>query len=308
MNNGVKVSELIDKTQERWQATWLKNAFENGRRSPSIRPLREIVGDDREAIIICGSGPSLMNDIEKLKSDPSIIIANHSNLGTLLYYNIIPDFVIVADANEIITERLKPLFNNGELKMARIPTYILPTHASPKLVDLLQDHGCDMYFYPNIARKLTNDASCDFYNTVLQFLTPSLDYEKDGQTVTDCIVQAGCVVNAALLFSMYLLINKTKDVKEIYFSGADFSYPMHTARCPTVVFLPDGSAKLDLAPDFDPEPPRFCLNGLLTDENQLAYYRDFRFIVSVFREEFPNIRLYTTTKNFISDFLDVKAF
>ena len=59
--------------------------------------------------------------------------------------------------------------------------------------------------------------------------------------------------------------------------------------------------------EFDPTPPRFKLNGLLTDDNQFAYYKDLRFIVSVMRQDFPEVKLFTTTRNFISDFLDVKA-
>jgi hypothetical protein len=241
-----------------------------------------------------------------LKVDPSIIIANHSNLATLLYFDIAPDFVMIADANEVIYERLVPVFKN--FAGANLPIFVLPTHVPPKIVDLLTAYRCEMYFYPNIARKPQQSASADFYNSILTMLTPSLEYEKDGQMLTDCIVQAGCVSNASLLFAMYLIFNKAKDVKEVYFSGVDFSFPDDKARCATIVYGPENDEPtLDVEPSFDPEPPRFRLNGLLTDDNQFAYYKDLRFIISVMRQDFPDVKAYTTSKNFISDFLEVKA-
>jgi hypothetical protein len=306
MNEGPMIFQTVDNSMANWKMKWIRNAYLNGLRSPAIKPLSALPDDDRESIVICGSGPSLMKDIERLKVCPSIIVANHSNLATLLYFDIWPDFVIVADANEAIAKRLRPVFAN--LPRLLEAKFILPTHCPPALVDVLEAAGQDMYFYPNIARKPQNSSEMDFYNDVLRMLTPSLDrLDEAGVKVQDCLVQAGCVTNAALIFSMYLIESKAKGIREIYFSGCDFSYPDGKARCPLVVYGPEShEPELVESPDFDPTPERYELNGLLTDDNQFAYYRDLRFIVSVMRQDFPDVAHYTTTWNFISDFLPIK--
>jgi hypothetical protein len=107
---------------------------------------------------------------------------------------------------------------------------------------------------------------------------------------------------------MYLIVKKAQGISEVYFSGVDFSFPDNEARCATIAYGQENQEPmLNTEPEFDPTPPRFKLNGLLTDDNQFAYYKDLRFIVSVMRQDFPDVKLFTTTKNFISDFLDVKA-
>ena len=110
------MSRNIDLTGSRWMVEWILNARQNGLLNPPIRSMHDLEPDERTEAIVCGSGPSLNDDLDALAKTPAIIIANHSNLSTLLYFHIRPDFVLITDSGEATFERIKVACSHFDVK------------------------------------------------------------------------------------------------------------------------------------------------------------------------------------------------
>ena len=292
-------------------AGWLKHAIQNGRKElVDIDKMEVNLGIKR--IIVCGTGPSLDTDIDKLKeihdNDPHTwIMSNHSNTSTLLFYGIVPDLVSVVDSQELTLTRFKrDIFPSFSEAMRRRKTkFIMPTHIQPQLVDLIQKFKFELYFYMAFLRIYDPaDAFPNFFNDILGFVTqPSI------QTTT---LQAGCVSNASVLncFTMKLA-GILPNLEEVICSGVDYAYPHGITRCTQITWN-------ERKENFDVEKNvtflgsnigKVYYNGLLTSEDQVSYYRDLRFLALNMKLEDESLpfRMFTSQQNFISDFLEVKA-
>jgi len=298
-----------DLTLQTFAAQWLSNAIVNGQKL-FVEDLDRIHAFPKaERIIVCGTGPSLNNDFAALKSasddERTVLIANHSNLATLLYHEIVPDLVVITDSQEPTFLRLKrdvmPHFKGA---MRRKHTcFILPTHAHPELVNLIDKNRFPVYMFHSILSG--DDPFRKLYNDTLA--------NACGQGLKTFCLQAGSVSNASVLICNALhLLDKIPNVSSVILSGVDYSYPNGITRCEQVVWV-------DALRDFEVcEKPEFLgkeirivkYNGLHTSEEQVAYYKDLRFIywnmienVKPGQEPF---KLYTSQVNFLSDFLPVR--
>ena len=113
--------------------------------------------------------------------------------------------------------------------------------------------------------------------------------------------------NASVIFALYLALNG-QPLKSVYLSGVDFSFPNGFNRCSTVRYDDDGRCIVEKNPPRHPnDPPLMKIAGLDTDIVQFAYYNDLKYIVSSLASMEPKLfDLFTTSQNFIADFLEVK--
>jgi len=305
-----------DMTRPHFTGTWIRNAILNGR-NRYIQDLEHIpafpIADE---ILICGTGPSLNKDFIAIRTrimnkakNQMLIIANHSNLSTLLYEGIVPHMVVVADSGDPTFLRIKrdvlPHFKSV-LRHAGT-AFIMPTHAHPKLIDILLDAKMSVFYFLSLFRNETDDEFNNFYNQALFAAA-----EPEREAVHTCILQAGSVTNAAVLVCNALkMLNKIPLVTDVRLTGVDYSYPHGITRCRQVTWNSE-------VKDFDVEDEpvflgeeilRVKCNGLPTSEEQLAYYRDLRFInknlVEMVKPEERVFNISTTQDNFIADFLPV---
>lgn len=312
----MSVDQVNDMTRSHFSAQWLKNAVANGRLT-TFEDLEHIHSfpDARQAII-CGTGPSLNKDFDALQAiaaDPkqrhTLIVANHSNLATLLFKGIVPHLVVIADSGDPTLLRLKrdvlPHFKSDLKRQHTI--FILPTHAHPDLVRLLLVFHMPIYYYLSLFRILEGDTQGKLYNdAVFAAVEPFKEVQHT------CILQAGSVSNASVLVCNALkLLGKAPLLDEVRLSGVDYSYSGYITRCMQVAWSAEER-------DFDVEEfPTYLgeeirkvkYNGLVTSEEQVAYYRDLRFIYwNLVEQVKPEDRIFnitTTTDNFVSDFLPV---
>ena len=299
----------VDLRNLAWHLEWIINARSNGLLDPPIRSVHDLVSDgidERDELVVCGSGPSLDNDLDKLTCNPAVIVANHSNLATLLYFNVRPDYVLITDAGSATYERLArdvlPHFDTSFIR------FILPTHTSPKLVELLRAYSIEPYFFVNLATSIAQTEEQNRYNDILQAMTPSLSYlDANGNSMVPAMVQCGCVSNASLIFAVFLALNG-QPLKRVYLSGVDFSFPNGFNRCTTVRYEDDRCIVEKNPPRHPNDPPLMKLAGLDTDIVQFAYYNDLKFIASNLASMSPKLfDIYTTSQNFIADFLEVRG-
>lgn len=309
------LTQSIDLTGKRWHTEWLTNARLNGILDPPIQSIHDLFFyDTYHDLIICGSGPSLTGDLARIKYRSDIdclVIANHSNLATLFYHDIRPSYCMITDAGEGTLKRLRDDVLPNWPDACRNIDFILPTHMRTDLVQLLRSNGCEPFFFPQISQTTSVDVDkidvAEQYNSILLTMTPSLKYIEDAQEITDCLTQSGCVSNASIIFSMFLKLHKAP-LERVYLSGVDYSFPNGQNRCQNVTWN-KALNEFDVInnPDrHEKDPPLLYLNGLATDPVQFEYYKDCRYIAQDIKVN-EYFDLFTTTKNFLSDFLDVKA-
>lgn len=297
----------VDVTGQLWYKTWLRNTKTNvavhsiDGYMPSID---DIMFDNRD-MIICGSGPSLDLDINKLYSNSSCIIANHSNFLTFIANDIVPNFIMIIDANEIICENLRLALTSKKVQDAlnHCDGFILPTHIDPEIPNLLKLYSIPFYFFISRSEALKGFEAQDLFNFVLDELAfDALARGLDGEKVVASLPQAGCVVNACVLLAYYANMIRDAKISRVTLSGCDFSYPSNKNHCTRYSVNDDGQLYvLDPAPIPD---TAYHLGGFVTDPQQYLYYSDLRFIASVIKRE-KVFELVTSRNNFISDFLPV---
>lgn len=303
----------IDLTGKRWHIEWLSNARQNGMLDPPIQSINNLFHyDNFEDLILCGSGPSLTADLAKIKARSEIdclVIANHSNLATLLYHKIQPNYCLITDAGEATFTRLfKDVLPHWPDECRHID-FILPTHIRPDLVQLLRRHGIEPFFFANISSH--TDAALaehgDLYNSILLLMCPSIQHkDDDGNDVTFCLAQAGCVSNISLNFCIFLSQYRVP-LQRVYLSGVDYSFPNGQNRCRTVSWntMTNEFDVIENPDRHEKDPPLLRIGGMLTDGVQFGYYNDLRYIVRDIKAN-KLFDVFTTSNNFISDFVDVK--
>lgn len=299
----------IDLTLDTFAAKWLQNAMLNGRKL-FIRDLLEMEGKlDVERAIVCGTGPSLDIDLGSLKNisvfskDRTIILANHSNLATLLFFEVVPDIVVIADSGEATFTRLKrDVIPHFKSQLRKKTIFCLPSHAHPDLIDLINSAHLPIFCYGAAFSNAELDDFRLFYNQVLDSACPP---------VRTFIAQAGSVSNACVLLCHCLKVQgKMPNLEEVILSGVDYSYPNGITRCTQVTWNAElKDFNVDEKPtNLGPEIIRETYGGMPTSEEQMSYYKDLRFISRNLEDEKGRklFSLYTSQPNFLTDFLELK--
>jgi len=306
------INAVIDRTLDTFVCKWAENAIKNGQRQDT-HDLGDIQAKlDVDMVIVCGTGPSLNADMGRLfeiskEEKNTAIIANHSNLATLLFRGIAPDYVVITDSQEPTFLRLQrdvlPHFK--AMLKKKHTAFILPTHANIELVNLLTAHKMPVYFFLAAIRQEQDNLFSRLYNTVLSV--------SGGTGFKTFIMQAGSVSNAAVLVCQALkMLDKLPNLKNVVLSGVDYSYPNGWTRCEQVTWNAE-TRDFDINgwPEFlGPEIRRVRYNGLETSEEQVEYMKDLRFIywnmieANKAKNEQP-FDLWTSSDNFIHDFLPI---
>lgn len=313
----MSLNHIHDATRDYFAAQWILNAHENSRASycEDLGSIKNYL--DVEKALICGTGPTL-NDHEtnlkqimmsKVERKRYLIIANHSNLATLLYWGIAPDMVVITDSGDPTFHRLErdvlPHFKSMLKKQGTV--FVLASHSAPQLLKLLNQYHMPIYLFVSALRELDGDTFAKFYNQLVSGMHPF-----DPRTH---ILQAGCVSNASVLVCNALkLLGKTPSLSEVFLLGVDFGYPDGITRCCQVTYN-KGSDQFDVddKPTFlGKEIQIVRYHDYPTSEEQMAYYRDLRFIQQQMIEaqgDKAPFKLYVSrNRDLLRDFLPTKPY
>jgi hypothetical protein len=308
------IRNTADLTYQRWTAEWLHNAADNGRAfgtMPSFLETNAFL--KKTAVVICGSGPSLMGDIDdiKRKRDELVVFGNHSNSPTLLYYGIIPDFIVVTDAGEPTELRFVRDILRWRHELRKNHTkVILATTCRPGLAKAVDRAGVDLRWFKSLPKLKSEDArSFEFvFGESMHAMTPQLDVY---------VLQAGSVSNTTVMIAHTLAYNdKFPAVRRILLSGVDCGYPGGIKRC-DIVEWDEGKkdwkvTEKPTAIGSEIKVELFC--GYPTDAASIAYRNDLALIAERLANPDksmvpppPVIPMFTTSRNFLADFLGVQG-
>jgi hypothetical protein len=308
------LKKTADLTYDRWVADWLHQAADNGRAFPVMKDFLEVNSFLTEkTIVICGSGPSLMADIDlmRLKRKHLVVFANHSNAATLLYHGIVPDFIVVTDAGEPTETR----FTRDILKFSHElrrdhAVVILATTARTGLAKAVVKAKMELRWFKSLPQ-LTGGGTKSFefvYGEAIHAMNPQLEIY---------VLQAGSVSNTSVMIAHTMVYNgKMPKVNRMVLSGVDCGYPGGITRCDIVEW--DGkvnSWKVTQEPtSIGPEIKIERFAGYPTDAASLAYRGDLQLLVERLQHPDesmvpppPVLKIVTSSNNFLADFLDVEA-
>jgi Protein of unknown function DUF115. len=228
--------EVTEEAMRHFLASWFTNAralIKANFVPQSIEKLCEKL-EDKQSIVVLGSGPSVTNIVKNIPKDPNIaIFCGPTAVGASLVENRKPDVVMVADSNPLQYDILRDLSPSD----AKNWILVLPVTADPSWYseESIFDRK-NMYFYlPYLSFFASTDLA---YNDILRVLFPD---------VHRWIVQAGSVANAMLSFADMCCGNS--ETKRIYLGidccgwlGTEYVSPL--LRAPAAELQLDGKYKV----------------------------------------------------------------
>jgi hypothetical protein len=311
-------------TFSRFTEEWIQNAYLNGKNFPTMKSFLDVSPMlDPLTAVVCGSGPSLMKDIEIMKRwsektrEHYVIFGNHSNGATLLYHGIVPDFIVVTDSSEETTLRFSRdiLHWKKELK-SHGTRVILTTTCHPELPIAARTANLPLFWFKSLMTERGNDPRAyeTIYNQIITVLAQKLELY---------ILQAGSVTNAIAFIVHTMAWNGVlPKILRVGFSGVDCGYPDGITRC-DIVEYDEVTQKVNVTIKPTVQGQKLKVEifaGLRTDAAQILYRGDLQYIVETISKQQQDeaakekdrdeiiarpVRFFTTSRNFIADFLDV---
>ena len=208
--------------------------------------------------VVLGSGPSLNESAKLLKDFPGYIFAGPTNASIAARYGAVPHAIIAIDSGSSTSMQMAvaPFDRLGSWLITN-PSIDYDAAASFKkrlwFCSLIQMGGSAQHPF-NLFQKM-------LFSPVVAWM-----------------YQAGCVVNAALLFLHMLSVKRERYFKRIFLLGTDFCYRKNASRCKSFTYREDGTwYQRDVMNPSDRILTRARLtrsrNGLVTDEAMLGYKR-----------------------------------
>jgi len=181
-----------------WFDKWVVNAFANYSNinlNDSIQNHLLKKHDGKNAIVL-GAGPSLDDNINKLKNidrDKTIIFCSNSCLKNLVANDIKPDYVVTFDAHHFISHCFDDIDTVG-MEM------ITHTSIHPNVLEAWKGRK---YFFNTMHPKI------EFFETILPMVYRSFP----------SLPNSACVVNTCVRIALYT------GCKKIYLVGVDYGFP-----------------------------------------------------------------------------------
>mgnify|MGYP001615471995 CR=1 FL=1 len=257
------------KVRRAWAGYWARFSFENW---ATFKGLYEKYGnldllgttDDLEPkpCIILGSGPSFDDMIPHLKDWKGYIFCSTSQLSTLAYYGIEPDFCFLIDSDPT------QLFLLDDYDGAGTKTFFC-THPSVPPAYFEKWKGKWKFFRMNEP----SDGEGGFFSETLPYAYNDLvpdpsstpENPKPYFGVRSYIMNAGCVPNSIIPFAM------VRGMRPIFLSGIDFGYPGDQYRF-TKAARVKGEWVKPPPPPIPPDIPiQLAENGVKTDKVCIFY-------------------------------------
>jgi len=214
---------------------------------------------DPTQAVVCGSGASL-NEMSKFLPDfPGIVVCGASNASNVAASGRVPDLILAIDAGVGTILHLSgvPYDSLGS-------TLITPTASNPEVPCLFPNNR--LWFTSII--QMAKGANHPF-NVFSHMLFPFIQ---------SFMFQAGCTINAELLFLNLLSEYKKISLDAVYLLGCDFAYKKGASRCLAYKRNDDLTyEQRDISHSTTEIQTRSQIwrsaNGLLTDDTMLGYKR-----------------------------------
>ena len=195
-------NKIIDmNTTKKHSKNWVKNSLINASANYSHYPVNIFINKfkDKTALIL-GAGPSLKDNLEKIKQyrDKFVIFAVHRTLDTLKNSGITPEFCVIIDTNWVqknITKDLKYLEQINFIADLKADSYI----SSLKLKNIFTYYPQNSILAEKLETKLPEEIKC---------------LETGGTSTI-------CAYNCAKLMGF----------KNLIFAGTDLAFKEGTAYC-----------------------------------------------------------------------------
>jgi hypothetical protein len=214
---------------------------------------------DPTLAVVCGSGSSLDEMTQLLPAFPGLIICGASNASACAAAGANPHAILAIDSGLGTVAHLMgvPFDERGSSLVCA--TSILP--------DVAKMFPHNRKWFTSIVQ-MQKGANHPF-NVFSQLLFPYIQ---------SFMFQAGCTVNAEILFLQLLVEMAALKLDAVYLLGVDFAYRKNRSRCSAFALRDNGLfEKRDAAASSDVPYVRSAFfrsaNGLLTDETMLSYKR-----------------------------------
>lgn len=209
---------------------------------------------DPRLAVVCGSGASLEETKTFLKDFPGLILCGASNASTVCQAGRIPHAILAIDSGEATIDHLKevPFDEFGS-------TLVTATSIHPDVPKL----------FPRNRRWFTSIVQMEKganhpFNVFSYLLYPQ---------VKSVMFQAGCAINAEVLFLNLLSEMQNISFDAVFLLGCDFCYKKDAYRCNAYKYE---KKRYALIPPYRGDIPVPCFrsfNGEVTDEVFLGYKR-----------------------------------
>jgi len=244
-----------EKVRRAWIPYWTKYAFEN---YATIKKLYEERGDldllgstnemEGKPTIIVGSGPSLDDIIGRLKEWKGYIICSTSQLSTLQYHGVEPDFCFLIDSDPS-------------------QIFLLDGYKSDKTVFVTHPSVPPAYFEAWKGKfkffRMNEPGPNGFFSESLPAAYTELT--KEGHGIRTHVMNAGCVPNTIIPFVT------VRACRPIFMAGVDFGYPGDQYRF-TKAVKENGEWKVIPDTGIPPDIPiQIAENGVKTDKVCIFY-------------------------------------
>lgn len=256
-------------TMRDWGREWIRNM---GLCAPLVNADHERLGDacqahtldlsrvrDPTQAVICGSGASLDAMTELLPAFPGLIICGPSNASACAAAGAPPHAILAIDSGLGTIAHLMgvPFDSLGS-------TLITSTSIKPDVAEMFPLHR---KWFTSIIQM--GRGSNHPFNVFSAMLFPFLH---------SFMFQAGCTVNAEILFLQMLREMQKVEFSAVYLLGVDFCYRENAARCSAFALRDNGSyekrdAGLSSSVPHVRSPFVRSFNGLVTDRSMLDYKR-----------------------------------
>lgn len=222
--------------------------------------------------LIAGSGPSLEEYLPLMKNWPGYIICAPTNMVAFLAHGVVPHFCMAVDSSPVLGMHLK---NAAEVPGASACKLLLPITADPEMARAWPFSRHWHLDFIQGGRGLNNP-----FNAFQVNIYPYVSF---------WLVQAGNVVNSAVMLPLTWGAQGTADIRKVFLFGVDCGFPGDPPQARISYYRYDATHKeFDVHPAASVEYSRSSplvrsANGTLTEESQLGYKRS---LLSVWQATF----------------------